>query len=223
MISIIVPTLNEEDSLAECLKNLRKIIRDNDEIIVVDGQSEDKTVAIAATSSVKVVHSSRGRGAQMNAGAEAARNSILWFLHSDCLPRKECRLEIANAVRQNFDWGFFDIQFSNMNWKYRVLETCMNARSRISQIATGDKGIFCRKELFIAVGGFPKIEIMEDLELSKRLRKYKLICVESRIIASARKWESEGFIRTIVLMWFLRFCWFIGFPSSLLHSYYYKN
>lgn len=220
-ISVIVPALNEAGSIANCLQRLQTLRKQGGEVIVVDGGSHDATVDIARSWSDQVLVSAPGRARQMNAGAVKARGTLLWFVHADTLVPEAADAALALAVQQSVAWGRFDIQLSGQQRLLRVVEKLMNLRSRITGIATGDQGIFVTKDLFSSIGGYPRIDLMEDIELSARLKKYsRPACLKATLLTSSRRWEQRGILRTILLMWSLRLANRVGVPARQLARVY---
>jgi len=222
-ISIILPALNEEAQIVAGLDTLQAL-RDQDcELIVVDGGSQDQTAVLAEPLADQVITSPRGRAAQMNAGARQACGAILWFLHADSLPPPDAAGLIRAALSDpNRHWGRFDVRLSGRQPALRIVETLMNHRSCCTGIATGDQGIFIRRALFEQIGGYPPIALMEDIALSRLLKRHgRPVCLRQRLHTSSRRWERHGIIQTILLMWRLRLAYFLGAdPNRLARSYY---
>jgi rSAM/selenodomain-associated transferase 2 len=221
-LSIIVPCLNEAAGIARTLEDLRPLRERGVEVIVVDGGSSDHTLPLAAPLADRAMVAIRGRAAQMNAGAAAARGGVLLFLHADCrLPANADQLIVDGIAKSAKRWGRFDVAFDSALPSMRVVACLMNWRSRLTGIATGDQGMFVTRELFLAHGGFADIPLMEDVALSKRLRKSgPPLCLTARITTSARRWEERGVLHTILLMWRLRFAYFAGVdPAKLAVRY----
>jgi rSAM/selenodomain-associated transferase 2 len=221
-LSIIVPCLNEAAGIVETLEALQALRRRGAEVVLVDGGSSDDSVARGEPWVDRVLTAPRGRAAQMNAGAAQARGEILLFLHADSrLPDAADGLIVDSLRRSRKSWGRFDVRIAGRHPLLRVVEAMMNARSRFTGIATGDQGMFVTRSLFDAAGGFPEIALMEDVEMSRRLKRYgKPLCVRHRITTSARRWERHGVLRTILLMWRLRFAYWLGAdPNRLAASY----
>ena len=222
-IAIILPVLNEETQIAVHLKTLQAWRGPDCELIIADGGSADQTVALAQPLADRIIVAPKGRAAQMNAGAAVTQSEILWFLHADSLPPAEAITLIQAALTDpNRHWGRFDVRLSGAHPALRMVETLMNLRSRLTGIATGDQGIFVRRERFEQVGGYPPIALMEDIALSRLLqRRSPPVCLRPRLTTSSRRWERDGVFRTILLMWRLRLAYFLGAnPDQLARIYY---
>jgi rSAM/selenodomain-associated transferase 2 len=234
-LTIVMPVLNEAAGIDAALMALTPLRARGARVVVADGGSSDDTVARARrVEGVKVIQAPRGRAAQMNAGAQAvaaapgglpavgARNAILLFLHADTtLPLDADRL-IAQALADGRQvWGRFDVRIAGRSWMLGVVAAFMNLRSRWTGIATGDQALFMNRTAFEAVGGFPAQPLMEDIELSKRLRRLsRPACLRQRVTTSGRRWETRGLWRTIALMWRLRWAYWRGAsPHALARRY----
>lgn len=223
-LSIIIPVLNEGDAIAAALDALAALKRRGAEVIVVDGGSRDETVEHARSRADHVLSAPRGRASQMNAGAAAAAGNVFLFLHADTrLPDDADRLVLDGLARSGRNWGRFDVTIVGRPALLGTVATLMNLRSRLSGIATGDQAIFVTREAFRAAGGFPEIPLMEDIALSKRLKRgSRPLCLRARATTSGRRWETHGVLRTIVLMWRLRLAYFLGAdPAQLARQYGY--
>jgi rSAM/selenodomain-associated transferase 2 len=219
-LSIVVPVLNEADALPALLQRLSTLAQDGCEVIIADGGSADGSLAIAGQAGFTVVHSTRGRARQMNAGAAQATGEALLFLHADTWLPDGAAVLIAAAL-QTSCWGRFDVRLAGRPRMLRVIASMMNWRSRISGIATGDQAMFVSRAAFDRVQGFPDQPLMEDIELSARLRKLaRPACIRQRAITSGRRWEANGVWRTMLLMWRLRFAYWRGVPPSRLAEAY---
>ncbi|MEQ8232540.1 MAG: TIGR04283 family arsenosugar biosynthesis glycosyltransferase [Gammaproteobacteria bacterium] len=216
-VSIIVPVLDEGEVLAPFLTGFAPWRAAGDELIVVDGGSVDDSVAVATPLCDRLVRAPRGRAAQMNAGAAVARGALLWFVHAD----SGVDVTLRPALVAAGGWGRFDVCIDDPAWLFRIIETLMNLRSRLTGITTGDQGIFVERALFDAVGGYPPLALMEDIELSRALRRHASPrCLEQHITTSARRWRRHGILRTVLLMWSLRLAWFCGVPAARLARWY---
>lgn len=222
-VSIIIPVLNEEETITSTLQYLQGYREQGHKVIVVDGGSHDDTVARTYGLVDQVLKSKCGRAFQMNTGAEHADEDVLLFLHADTvLPEKACSI-ITDAIGGGEEWGRFDVRLSGKSWLFRIIEKMMNWRSCLTSIATGDQAIFVRKALFLDVGGYPGIQLMEDIALSRKLRNHsKPACLKSCVTTSSRKWESNGILRTVFLMWRLRLLYSLGVPANKLAKQYYR-
>jgi rSAM/selenodomain-associated transferase 2 len=221
-ISIIVPVLNEAHAIAQTLSALQPLQSGGHEVIVVDGGSADDSMALSEPFADQVISSPRGRSRQMNAGATVATGDIFLFLHADTfLPKAADRLILSGLKRYGRNWGHFDVRLSGRHPALRAAETLMNLRSRVSGIATGDQALFVKRAPFEEVGGFPNIDLMEDIALSRTLKKYgPPLCLWQRALTSSRRWEKNGILRTILLMWFLRFAYFFKVSPGRLAQLY---
>ena len=221
-LSIILPVFDEAQQLSHALECLVPLRERGVEVIIVDGGSQDGTLATAARAGARLVNSPKGRARQMNAGARIASADLLLFLHVDTvLPDHADRLIQAAICDRRRVWGHFDVDIRGRPWMLRVIAVLMNWRSRMSGIATGDQAIFVARSAFESVGGFPDQPLMEDVELCKRLRVMSPpACLRARVVTSGRRWESRGVWRTIVLMWRLRWAYWRGVPPSVLANLY---
>ena len=221
-ISIIIPTLNEAAGIADTLRPLQPLRDGGHEVIVVDGGSSDGTVEAARPLADRVIASEPGRARQQNAGAAAATGDVLLFLHADTLlPAQAERRVIGGLMRSGRGWGRFDVRLSGRHPLLRVVERMIGLRSRATGIATGDQAIFVRRGWFRRAGGFPQIPLMEDVALSKVLRRMgPPLCLRQAVLTSSRRWETRGVLRTIVLMWRLRAGYALGAdPAHLAERY----
>lgn len=219
-LSIIIPALNEADSIVATLQSLQALRQRGHEVILTDGGSNDATVLLAGPWVDQITHSPCGRALQMNSGAQAARGQVLLFLHADTLLPPDADRLLLEAL-QTHCWGRFDVRLSGTRIGLRVIEWLMNWRSRLSGIATGDQAIFVRREAFRAIGGFPTIPLMEDIALSRALKnRGRPHCLRAHVTTSSRRWEQHGLIRTVLLMWRLRLAYWLGAdPAQLAKQY----
>ncbi|MDF0643112.1 MAG: TIGR04283 family arsenosugar biosynthesis glycosyltransferase [Nitrospira sp.] len=229
-ISVIIPTLNEAGTIRDTL--LATAGLGFREIIVVDGGSTDRTRDIAAetasdlrrtgTSPLLLLTGKSGRAVQLNTGAQAAGGEILLFLHADTHLPSQAKFSIETALADPpAVGGRFDVQFDIPSvWGY-VITALMNLRSRLSHISTGDQALFVRKAVFEELGGFPEIPLMEDIEFSARLkRRGRIVALRDVVTTSDRRWRQRGPLRTIALMWSLRFLYRIGVSPHRLARLY---
>ncbi|MDE2133831.1 MAG: TIGR04283 family arsenosugar biosynthesis glycosyltransferase [Alphaproteobacteria bacterium] len=221
-LSIIVPTLNEALTIGAQLASLVDFRRRGVEIVLVDGGSSDETERIAHSYSDKVILAPRGRASQMNAGAAKANGEVLLFLHADTLLPKNADALIEKAfARSPQVWGRFDVCIVPKSPLLTVVAWMMNWRSRLSGIATGDQAMFVRRSAFESVGGFTDIPLMEDIALSKALKRLSTpICLRDKVTTLARRWLRHGVVRTILLMWSLRLAYFFGADTYRLAKRY---
>jgi len=222
-LSIVMPALNEAQHIAAALRPLQSLRKNSVEIIVADGGSSDDTPALAAPLAERVIVAPRGRAVQMNAGARAASGNALLFLHADTrLPGNPSAL-IERAL-QDHAWGRFDVSIEGRSRWLPIIAAMMNLRSRATGICTGDQALFVTRAAFDAAGGFPEQPLMEDIELSRRLKRIgKPACLRETVATSGRRWDRYGAWRTILLMWRLRFDYWRGVPASRLADRYYPG
>lgn len=221
-LSIIIPALNEAQVITGTLAALQPVRACGHEVIVADGGSLDGTVRLAEPLADRVLVTARGRARQMNAGAAIARGDVLWFLHADTLPAQGADRLLIDGMRESRrGWGRFDVRLSGRRPLLRVVEYLMNQRSRLTGIATGDQGIFVQRELFNAIGGFPDIALMEDIAMSRLLRRHgPPLCLSVPVMTSSRRWEEHGVLRTVFLMWGLRLAYAMGIAAAQLARFY---
>ncbi|MEN8259200.1 MAG: TIGR04283 family arsenosugar biosynthesis glycosyltransferase [Pseudomonadota bacterium] len=222
LLSIIIPALNEAEAIAATLTPLQMLRRERCEVIVCDGGSDDDTPAIASPLADAVIECPRGRARQMNAGAARAAGKTLLFLHADTLLPPNAPRQIEDGLAQRHArWGRFDVRLSGPHPLLRVVEYMMNLRSRLTGIATGDQGIFVRRRDFFAVGGYPEIPLMEDIALSNRLSRFgRPLCLKEKVATSSRRWDNQGIVTTILLMWWVRLLYFFGIDTARLADLY---
>lgn len=216
---MIVPALNEASSIAGCLELLRGL--GDCEVIVVDGGSRDATMAEAAPLADRVIEAEPGRARQMNAGAGLAGGDVLWFLHADSRPPRGALDLIRRALEPGRQWGRFDLRLDGRHPAFRVIERFINWRSALSGIATGDQALFMTRAAWNEVGGYPDMPLMEDVALSRSLKRLgRPARIRVPVVSSSRRWERHGISRTVWLMWRLRFDFWRGAdPADLAARY----
>ncbi|MCC5886421.1 MAG: TIGR04283 family arsenosugar biosynthesis glycosyltransferase [Gammaproteobacteria bacterium] len=221
-LSIIIPALDEAEALPRLLEQLGPARERGAEIIVVDGGSRDATVALAEAGGARVLHAERGRARQLQAGVDASTGEALWLLHadSDIDPFSDQHI-VWSLAEYGRLWGWFSLRLDSRQWLLRVVARAINIRSRLSGIATGDQGIFVLRRALQRIGGIPQQPLMEDVELSVRLRQLgPPEVLLKRITTSARHWQRRGVLRTVLLMWRLRLSYALGGdPDDLAQRY----
>ena len=216
-LALVVPVLNEASTLASKLQALAPLRARGAELIVVDGGSTDGTPAIAQALADQALQAPRGRASQLNAGAAATRADVLLFLHADThLPANADRL-IEQVLQRGHRWGRFDVRIDGQHPLLPMVAWFMNRRSRLTGIATGDQAVFVQRRLFESLGGFAAMPLMEDIDLSQRLKAIEApACLRERVTTSGRRWDQHGFWRTVLLMWRLRAAHALGMDAHTL-------
>ena len=228
-LSIVVPVLNDAAPLRSLLTALTELPAGQIEILVVDGGSHDESRAVANEMGACLLAAAPGRGRQLNAGYRAARGEWIWFLHADSLPDHAAISAIAGKVSRTIKraapgWGRFNVCFDSRSRKLKLLATMMNWRSRQTGICTGDQGIFVHRRLLSIVGGVPELPLMEDVELSRRLGQLcRPECRAETLQTSARRWQQDGWLNTVLLMWRYRVSYWLGASAEDLAARYYDR
>ena len=225
-LSVVVPILNESLLLEAFLNNTLACMPEKAEIILVDGGSSDNSLQLlesfcSSNSSVQYLKSAKGRAVQMNTGASIAKGQYLLFLHVDThLPNNFS--DMFNQWRQsNPAWGFARVRLQGDELWCRIISTSINFRSRITSGAGGDQAQIVKADTFKQIGGYREIDLMEDIDLSYRLRRrYKLSLLPFSVVTSSRRWRKHGVLKTVILMWFLRLSFLLGVPPSRLALFY---
>jgi len=216
-VSVIIPARNEAATISATVRSAREA--GADEVIVVDGESRDGTAGEARLVADAVILSPPGRARQMNAGARASRGEILLFLHADTTMPGGAVASVRKALeREEIAGGAFSVCLAVSagappfrKAALRLTARMINVRARLFRAYTGDQAIFLRRNVFERLGAYPEIPLMEDVELSRRLaRQGRTVLLPERITTSARRWESHGTVRTILLMWGLRLAYLAG-------------
>ncbi len=219
-VSVVVPVLNDATSLGTLVADLRTEAAL--EIVVVDGGSEDDSLAVARRLANAAYSTTPGRGSQLRHGVAHTTREWLWFLHADSRVAPGV-LQALAAVPDEPGWGWFDVRLDSAAWPLRVVENAMNWRVAVTGIATGDQGLFAHRELLARAGGVPPLKLMEDVELCKRLRRLQPgRRRRARIATSARRWQRDGIARTVLSMWWYRLRYFLGADADALAARYYR-
>ena len=230
-VTVVVPVLNDQVALRSLLQTLQWLAPATWEIVVVDGGSGDGSVQDALELGARVIQTEASRGLQLDEGIRASAGRLVWLLHADsrvdAIAVGELQRLFADVVSQGTPvWGRFDVRLEALNrprgWALGLVAGLMNWRSRLTRICTGDQGIFASRDLLDAVGGVPRQALMEDIELSKRLKTQgRPLALRTRLGTSSRRWETRGIMRTIITMWGFRLRYFLGAsPQCLARRYY---
>ncbi len=219
-LSIIIPTLNEEQVLGRTLARLRH--RKNCEVIIVDGGSKDATLSIARQANCRIFSSARGRGRQMNTGAAGAQGEILLFLHADTLLPDNFPQLIHEAInRPAFAAGAFSLAIDSPSKILAAIAHLANLRSRRLHLPYGDQAYFVTRGMFMATGGFPEIDIMEDFVFIQKINKMgKVIILPEHVTTSARRWRNMGIVRTTLTNQLMVCGYKLGVPPAKLAVWY---
>ncbi len=228
-VAIIMPVLNEATQVEAGLQALYRYDMLN-EIIIVDGGSDDTTGDVVrgfigqsseAKSIFRFTVAPRSRALQMNTGALQAQSDVLLFLHVDARLPDSAMDSVRDAIKRGASWGRFDMRLDDDAVIFRVIEWCMNMRSALTGIATGDQAIFVRRDVFRMLDGYASVPLMEDVEFCKRLKWVgPPALIRKQVRTSTRRWRQHGIIRTVMLMWFLRLLDWLGVaPKTVARLY----
>ena len=227
IISVVIPVLHEGGRISQMLESLKVAATDTPyEVIIADGDPSGSTIRQIADQGVMTLIAPRGRAFQMNAGAALARGDILLFLHADTLLPHNAFAHIVSALSDDrFMGGAFDLGIQNRRWIFRIIGFAASRKHRLTRVPYGDQAIFMRRSFFEAMGGYPEIPLMEDVELMKRVkrRKGRIIILPEVVSTSSRKWEKDGVTYTILRNWMLQTLYLFGVPAERLVKYYYKG
>lgn len=220
-ISIIIPTLNEEETIGDLIAHLKQHSQPDNiaEILVVDGGSQDLTQDIAEASGARVITSAKGRATQMNAGAEIASGEMLYFLHADTYPPPDFDVCIMNAFNAGYQAGNFRHSFDA---DHPILKLTSWIVNHLPRIQFGDQSLFVLKSTFEAIQGFnTQLTIMEDADFVKRLRdKFRFQRVDCVVITSARKFHDNGELRLLLIFMLITVLYELQFSQATLLSVY---
>ena len=221
-LAIIVPVYNEEKTLELALEQFHHLdMQKDDELLFVDGGSTDNTRQMILDAGFRCLQSEKGRAQQMNVGARNTESEIILFLHIDTSLCSSNISNIKKTYKQGFLSGRFNIKLSNSKLTYRIISFFINIRSCLTKVSTGDQGIFVARHTFEKIGGFPNIPLMEDIALSKQLKKVgEVACLQTKLITSSRRWEQHGVFKTTILMWKLRYLYWRGATPERLAKMY---
>ncbi len=220
-LSVVIPTLNEEHEIEATIDAIRAGAP-NAEIIVADGGSSDRTAELAMSRGARLLRVQRGRARQMNAGAAAAHGDVLVFVHADTKVPRTFEWDLAAALSDPLVvGGRFDVALDGSSTALRLLGRLISLRSRLMRSATGDQAIFVRRQVFDTMGGFAEIDLCEDVDFARRLKRSgRVACLRSRVITSARRWRQEGTLRTVLRMWLIKLLFLSGVSPSKLRRHY---
>jgi rSAM/selenodomain-associated transferase 2/rSAM/selenodomain-associated transferase 1 len=222
-LSIVVPVLDEAERIRKALAPLQPFRAAGHELLVVDGGSRDGTFEAALPLADRVLPSPRSRAVQMNVGASVATGDVLLFLHADCRLPAGADVAVAGALARGRAWGRFDVTLDGDSHALPLVASCMNARSAATGICTGDQAMFVARAMFDAIGGFPALPLMEDIAISRTLKRFAgpPARLHERVVASGRRWDADGAWRTILSMWALRWAYWRGAKVRDLARRYY--
>jgi rSAM/selenodomain-associated transferase 2 len=220
-LCIVVPVLNEAQGIQATLRALSPVRQRGARVVVVDGGSQDNTLALARAHADAVIEAPRGRALQMNAGAALGWGEVLLFLHADTTLPERADEHLMQALLSGHVWGRFDVRIDGRPRMLTVVAAMMNLRSRWTGIATGDQALFMRRGVYEQLGGFAPQPLMEDIDMSRRLRAVGApACLRERVTTSGRRWEQRGVWCTMVLMWRLRWRYWRGESAQSLAQEY---
>jgi rSAM/selenodomain-associated transferase 2 len=222
--SIIIPVINEEGGINAAIEHLVSLSGAVSlEIIVVDGDRTGKTIGIIRDGNVKTAVSEKGRGNQMNKGADLAGGDILVFLHADTPLPPDAFALIEGALSDlSCPAGAFDLAIAPDRPVYRMIAKIASLRSRLTRIPYGDQAQFFRRDYFHKIGGFAGIPLMEDVEIMERIKKRvdRIAIIRQAVTTSARRWEKEGILRCTLRNWLLISLYFLGVAPERLARFY---
>lgn len=219
MVSVIIPVYNEESAIRKTLSAL--LYKDNLEVIVVDGESQDRTREFARTFPVMVVECAKSRALQMNKGAQLATQDALVFLHADCRFEEGTLRAISDCLGGEHVGGCLTQAIDSKKFIYRLIAYSGNIRARLSKIFYGDQAIFVRKDVFFKLGGFDNVALFEDVLFSKKMmQEGKTRILPKKVFVSPRRWQKNGIIMTTIIFWLLTLGLSLGVSFDRLKRLY---
>lgn len=223
-VSVVIPVLHEAPNINPLIDHLTRLpFSGAVEIVVVDGAPSADTLQAIRAPGVLKVHSGRGRGNQMNAGARMASGGILLFLHADTRLPESGLADIVRAMESaGAVGGAFRLSIDGRSPCYRIIERTANLRTRITRVPYGDQAIFLRRGYFMHIGGFAPLPIMEDVELMRRIRRTggRIVLLPDGVKTSARRWEQTGILRNTLRNWLLLILFRTGVSAERLARFY---
>ena len=225
MISVIVPALNEAERITGLISSLQSLDGEK-EIIISDGGSTDGTPEkLSAQRNITLINSPSGRAKQMNAGAQISSGNILWFVHADSLVSPSSLHDIERAISDGAIGGFFRLKFYDTDdFFMKFIERTSHTRAKNFCLIFGDQGLFLRRDVFDSLGGFADIPLMEDWEISRRLKRYhslgQIHALDTLIGTSARRYTKNGRLKTWVKMNFVKALYILGVNTETLRRIY---
>ncbi|MDX8381892.1 MAG: TIGR04283 family arsenosugar biosynthesis glycosyltransferase [Ghiorsea sp.] len=218
-LAIVIPVYNEVKVLPKALKSLQEL--NVDELVFVDGGSTDGTQQVIEEAGFVCLQSEAGRAKQMNMGSESTISKIILYLHIDTSLSSSDISNIKKSYKHGYSSGRFNIKFTNGSITYRIISFFINMRSRFTKVSTGDQGIFVTRKAYEQVGGIPDLKLMEDVAFTKALKRVgRVACLSDNLVTSSRRWENHGVMKTVWLMWKLRFLFWLGVDSNKLSQMY---
>jgi rSAM/selenodomain-associated transferase 2 len=225
--SVVIPVLNESSIINQTIEHVYHIGKGIDlDVIVVDGDSEGRTLRAVKHNNVRKIISPRGRGIQMNAGASVAEGEALVFLHTDTELPDGAFGSMSKAMDSDkYVGGAFDLGINSRRLVFRLIEHAVYVRTRFTGIPYGDQVIFIRKKYFMTMNGFREIPLMEDVELMKRIKRSgrKIYIIPQKVKTSPRRWEKEGVLYCTLRNWTLISLYHLGMHPDRLVKFYYRD
>ena len=219
MVSVVIAAYNEEKVIGATLKELTA--EKSCEVIVVDGQSTDKTAEIASEFPVRLLSAEKNRAHQYNVGAQESKGDILVFLHADCMLESGSLQEIEELIKAGYDGGCFKQKILNDRKMFRLIEKSGNFRAKMLKIFFGDQAIFVKRDMFFSIGGYDKVDLLDDVLFSRKLRKRgKTAVLNKKVYTYSRRWEKLGIVKTTLINWTVSLGFMLGVPPDILKKIY---